>query len=90
MRVRPLNKIELDLENEMIWKVDGKMVIDMKDDKGEVHKYDACFGPEARANARARCCRLVPECAFRCFVRGVPARLSVSVCARARLAVWRS
>jgi hypothetical protein len=74
----------------MIWKVDGKMVIDMKDDKGEVHKYDACFGPEARANARARCCRLVPECAFRCFVRGVPARLSVSVCARARLAVWRS
>ncbi len=58
VRVRPLNKIELDLENQMIWKVDGKMVIDMKDDKGEVHKYDACFGPEARVNANAR--RLPP------------------------------
>ena len=49
VRVRPLNKIELDLGNEEIWKVDAqdKSIQDMQ--KMQKYHYDATFGPDSRA-----------------------------------------
>ena len=44
VRIRPLNKIELDLQNEEIWAVDGTSVIDLT--KSEKFSFDHCFGPQ--------------------------------------------
>jgi centromeric protein E len=47
VRVRPLNKIELDLGNEEIWKVDtdDKSIQDLQ--KMQKYHYDSTFGPDS-------------------------------------------
>ena len=59
VRVRPLNKIELDLGNEEIWKVDAqdKSIQDMQ--KMQKYHYDATFGPDSRACAEDQLSRRV-------------------------------